>query len=206
MNREFLEGLGLEKEAIDKVMTEHGKSLKSVKEKADKVEGLESQVEDYKTQLTDRDTQLEELKKVDAEALQQTITDLQSTNETQKTEYKTNLETQQKDFAVVNYLREQKVKDPDLLKGKFDLNVVTLKDGKLTGIEEQLKPYKESHDYLFESEEKPNSPTIVAPGNPNGGTGTPNPFSKDSWNLTEQGKLYKENPELYKNLKAQTGK
>lgn len=30
-----------------------------------------------------------------------------------------------------------------------------------------------------------------------------NPFAKDTFNLTEQGKLLKENPELYKTLKAQ---
>lgn len=64
MNREFLKGLGLEDDAIDKVMTEHGKSLNSVKEKADKVDGLESQIEDYKSQISDRDNQLEELKKL----------------------------------------------------------------------------------------------------------------------------------------------
>ena len=33
--------------------------------------------------------------------------------------------------------------------------------------------------------------------------GAKNPFSKDSFNLTEQAKLLKENPELYKQLKAQ---
>lgn len=33
-----------------------------------------------------------------------------------------------------------------------------------------------------------------------------NPFSKEHWNLTEQAKLFKENPELYKQLKAQAGK
>ncbi|MED4083876.1 DUF4355 domain-containing protein [Halalkalibacterium halodurans] len=30
-----------------------------------------------------------------------------------------------------------------------------------------------------------------------------NPFSKEHWNLTEQGELYRENPELYKQLKEQ---
>lgn len=36
----------------------------------------------------------------------------------------------------------------------------------------------------------------------NGG-GAKNPFNKDTFNLTEQAKLLKENPELYKQLKAQ---
>lgn len=33
-----------------------------------------------------------------------------------------------------------------------------------------------------------------------------NPFAKETFNLTEQGKLLKENPELYKQLKAQANK
>lgn len=33
-----------------------------------------------------------------------------------------------------------------------------------------------------------------------------NPFSKEHFNLTEQGRLLKENPDLYKQLKAQAGK
>jgi len=33
-----------------------------------------------------------------------------------------------------------------------------------------------------------------------------NPFSKEYWNLTEQGRLKRENPELYNQLKAQIGK
>ena len=45
-------------------------------------------------------------------------------------------------------------------------------------------------------------------GTPPKASGTPaggvkNPFNKDTFNLTEQAKLLKENPELYKQLKAQ---
>lgn len=40
-----------------------------------------------------------------------------------------------------------------------------------------------------------------------GGFGaTKNPFSKEHFNLTEQGRLLKEEPELYRQLKAQAGK
>lgn len=33
----------------------------------------------------------------------------------------------------------------------------------------------------------------------------PNPFKKETWNLTQQGKLFKENPELYAAYKADAG-
>lgn len=43
---------------------------------------------------------------------------------------------------------------------------------------------------------------------PSSGTGAQkqrNPFTKEHWNLTEQGRIYNEDPELYKQLKAQAG-
>ena len=39
--------------------------------------------------------------------------------------------------------------------------------------------------------------------NASSNSGVKNPFSKEHFNLTEQGKLLNENPELYKQLKAQ---
>lgn len=206
MERKFLEGLGLEKEAIDSIMKEHGKSVNDIKKEANKVEGLESQIEDLQKTISDRNSQLEELKKVDADALQKTIDDLQESNKNKDTEYQEKLDKQAKDFAIESYLRDVQARNPKAVKALLDVESITLKDEKLIGIDEQVNPLKDSDAYLFEQEENPNSPTIVAPGNPNGGTGTPNPFSKENWNLTEQGKLYKENPELYKSYKAQAGK
>ena len=57
MKREFLEGLGLEKEAIDQIMKEHGKSVQADKpEDYEEIkslkETLEQQVNDLNTTLT----------------------------------------------------------------------------------------------------------------------------------------------------------
>src|SRR5699024_6134491 len=52
------------------------------------------EVKDLETELENRDTQLEDLKKVDPEALQKTIDDLQETNENQKNEYEEKLQKQ----------------------------------------------------------------------------------------------------------------
>lgn len=60
MNREFLKGLGLDDAAIDKVMAEHGKTVESHKLKTS---GLETSVSDLQGQLTQRDTDLNDLKK-----------------------------------------------------------------------------------------------------------------------------------------------
>lgn len=70
-------------------------------------------------------------------------------------------------------------------------------------IEQVIEKYPQ---FVVQADEGDDTITIVRPGNPNGGKQTVNPFSKENWNLTEQGKLYKENPELYKQLKSQAGK
>lgn len=68
MNREFLEGLGLEKEAIDKVMAEHGKAVQAVKPAQDELEGLKTEKATLTRQLSDLENTLksneEELKNV----------------------------------------------------------------------------------------------------------------------------------------------
>lgn len=96
-----------------------------------------------------------------------------------------------KEYALKDRLKEAGVVDADYViykqggieKFTFD------KDGVPVGVDDILKPMKESSPHLFKAE----------PGadyKPAGG-GTPpakNPFAKDSFNLTEQGRLLKENP------------
>ena len=60
MKREYLKELGLEDEIIDKVLTENGKDIEREKGKA---EAAKADTENLKTQLADRDKDLEELKK-----------------------------------------------------------------------------------------------------------------------------------------------
>lgn len=159
-----------------------------------------------KQQIADRDTQLEDLKKVDAEGLQAKINELQQQNDNTKTEYEEKLQKQAFDHKLEQALVTANVYNPKAVKGLLNLDSIKLDGDKLLGFDDQINGLKESDPNQFKQETKPNSPTIVAPGNPNGGTGGANPFSKDSWNLTEQGKLYKENPDLYNALKAQAGK
>lgn len=42
-------------------------------------------------------------------------------------------------------------------------------------------------------------------GHGSGGAGTPNPWAKDTFNLTEQGKIYTQNPQLAESMKAAAG-
>lgn len=51
MNREFLKNLGLEDESIDKIMAEHGKSIKSGKETLDELKTLKERNQELETTI-----------------------------------------------------------------------------------------------------------------------------------------------------------
>ena len=62
MKREFLRGLGVEEDAIKKIIDEHHEGLQSYKEKAEKVNSIKEQLDTANEEIKNRDNQIEELK------------------------------------------------------------------------------------------------------------------------------------------------
>lgn len=201
MKREFLKELGLTDEQIDKVMGEHGKSLNEYKDKAESVESLETQINDYKGQIKERDDQLKELgeKAKGNEDLTTQIDQLKEQNEATKTEYETQLNQQAFDHKLENSLTGAKVKNTKAVKALLDLDTIKLDGETLKGLDDQVKALKESEPYLFEqeSQSKP-SPQIVASGNPVGGTDQPKSLDKMSYE--EAASLKANNPAQFEAL------
>ena len=63
MQRKFLEELGLEKEVVDKIMTENGNDINKIKEK------LEAERDNYKSQLETATESLDKFKDIDVDRL-----------------------------------------------------------------------------------------------------------------------------------------
>ena len=68
MKRSFLEDLGLTKDVIDKIIDENGSDIENAKSAAAKKfdserETLQGQIEDLKTQVTQRDADLSDIQK-----------------------------------------------------------------------------------------------------------------------------------------------
>lgn len=108
----------------------------------------------------------------------------------------------QKEYALKDKLKESGVTDVDyIIYKQGGLDKFTFdKDGNPVGIDDALKPMKEASPHLFKTESGGGY-------NPAGG-GSPaakNPFAKDSFNLTEQGKLLRDNPVQAKELAAAAG-
>lgn len=129
-----------------------------------------NEVKDLQKQIDDRDEELEELKKVNPDELQKTITDLQEKYDTQKEEYEEKLQQQAFEHKLHDVLKDSGVRNVKAVKALLDIDEIKLDGDKLLGLDGQLEALKESDDYLFQSDEpEDNGPTIVNPGNPQGG-------------------------------------
>ena len=122
------------------------------------------EVKDLQEQLNNRDEQLEELKKVDAEGLQAKIDELQQQNERTKTEYEQKLQQQAFEHRLENSLKDAGVRNVKAVKALLDTESIKLDGDKLLGLDDQLKGLQESDPYLFATKDdgqegKPNFTT-----------------------------------------------
>ncbi|MGE7954816.1 phage scaffolding protein [Lysinibacillus xylanilyticus] len=178
MKKEDLIALGLSEEQADKVIEGYGQMVPK-----SRLDDKITEVNDYKQQLADRDTQLKELqtKATGNAELQAEIIRLQQENEQVKADFESQLTQKDYDFALTEALRTAKAKNPTAVKALLNVEAIKLVDGKLVGLDEQLATLKTSDDYLFTPEGlKGNTPP-----NPGGG-GKPVDTSKMTYSqLTE---------------------
>lgn len=171
MKREFLEGLGLDKEKIDSIMAEHGKTVETHKSKQTE---LSASLEDLKKQLTDRDKDLKDLKKKSegSEELQSKFTELETKYNQEKADFETKLKETQLSSALKLALTG-KVHDADLVTGLIDKTKIELgEDGNVTkGLDEQLKILQESKSFLFVPEQPGVNISGASPAGGSGGSG-----------------------------------
>ncbi|MFA9376237.1 MAG: phage scaffolding protein [Lachnotalea sp.] len=165
----------------------------------DKFASLEVEKQNLDTQIKTLNSTMATLKKdnADNETLQATIKTHETTIATMKKDYDTKIREMNIANAIQAKLTDTKY--ADLLAGKFDKTKLSVsEDGTVLGIDEQLTAIKETYKDLFTVDVKGKLP------NNKGGssTGGNNPWSKEHFNLTEQGKLLKENPELAAQYKA----
>ncbi|MEC1265347.1 phage scaffolding protein [Bacillus subtilis] len=174
----------------------------------ERFDAVNSEKKDLKAQLDERDQQLSTLQKQAKgnEELQSAIKQLQEDNKKTAEEYQQKLDQQAFDFAVETALRDAKSKNIKAVKANLNLDSLKLADGKVIGLEEQLNALKDSDSYLFEESEE--QPPKLAGRQPHtsdrsGMSTNTNPFKKETLNLTEQGRLFRENPELAMRLQKE---
>lgn len=161
MNRKFLDGLfvGVEiddtkkKEIIDSIMSENGKQIEAHKTE---VATIKNDLKVQENLVEELNKKIKESSELDIEALKQEQFDLG------KAEGKKEVETFKKNIALEKALGTFKAKDIKLLSKLIDNEKIKYeeKDGdyNISGLEEQVKEIKKSHEYLFEEEKEPKQP------------------------------------------------
>ncbi len=160
MTRKQLEDLGLTKEQADSVMKINGDDIENAKGTAStEIKNLQTEVEGLKTQVGDRDKQLETLKASagDNADLKKRIEDLQTENATAKATHESELNQLKIDFAVEKALTGAKAKNIKAVKALLELDDAKLdKDGNVKGLAEQIEKLTSGDDtkFLFEAQKQ----------------------------------------------------
>jgi hypothetical protein len=158
----------------------------------DKFNALNEQLKTANSTITD-------LKKdnKDNEDLQTKVGDY----ETKVKGYEKQIKDLQFNYSLDNALKGANVRNIKAIKALLNLDNVKLDGETIIGLNEQIEALKTSDSYLFSEaqETKFTGVTVVD------GVKTPagyNPWKKETFNLTAQGKILTENPELAKTLMA----
>lgn len=171
MKREFLEGLDLgegvklSKSAVDAIMAEHGKTVTTLTTERD---GL-------KTQLDTANATIQSYKDMDIEGVKQSVKDWETKYDTDTKALKEQLEAVKYGHAVEKAVSGLSFTSESAKKAFIsDLTAKQLKleDGKLLGLEDFTKTYREADPGAFTPEDDGKTPVFTkggTGGNPMGG-------------------------------------
>lgn len=150
MKREALEKLGLTKEIIDQVMAMHGETLNATKTE---LETFKAENASLKNTVKEANTQIDGFKKLNIDEIKKTADEWKAKYENDIKAKDLEILKVQKNSALDIELAKYKPRNPNTLKRLLDVEKVELKEGKLVGLEEQIKGLKESEPYLFGEEQ-----------------------------------------------------
>lgn len=170
MKKEELLALGLTEEQATKVLEGFKDTVPYSRFKE-----VDDEKNELKTELSNRDNQLKELAKItkDNEELNSKVKELQSTNETAKTEYESKLARLRLDNGIELALTKGGAMNNKAIKALLNMEAIKYENDNLVGLEEQLKALRETDAYLFKNEEAP-KPSGFSPvvSNDNAGSNT----------------------------------
>lgn len=194
------------KEILEKAVITDGKldveaAVKAINAEFPKHAVPKQEYNDKVKELSTASETIKDLKKNNADnaELQQKVKDY----EAETARLKTEADNTRKEYALKDKLKEAGVTDADyIIYKQGGLDKFTFdKDGKVIGLDDVLKPMRESSPHLFKN-------AGGAGGYDPAGGGKPpvnNPFAKETYNLTEQGRLFKQNPEQARQMAAAAG-
>ena len=143
MKREFLEALGLDKEIVDKIMTENGNDINKTKEK------LEAERDNYKGQLETAQTALKDFEGVDVKDLKGKVDTLTADLTAKETEYQTKLADMEFNSKLESLITGSGAKNAKAVKALLDLESIKSSKNQDTDLQTALETCKKDNGYMF---------------------------------------------------------
>jgi len=201
--KELLKKAGIEEGKLEGTIADISKELPKHFIPKDKYNEVAEAKKKLEADIDERDKQLEQLKNAagNSEELKAQIEQLQAENQKAAEEWQAKMAQMQLDYAIDKALTAAKAKNAKAVKALLDMEKVKLDGEQLLGLNDQLKAIKESDPYLFGDSKK------IGDGTNPPGAGDPevNPWKKETWNLTLQGKILREDPAKATRMKAEAG-
>lgn len=166
MQRKFLEELGLEKEVIDKIMSENGKDIENSKHR------IEAERDNYKTQLETAQAALKEFEGVDVKELNGKISQLTADLSAKDSEYRAKIADMEFGSILDAAISGSKAKNAKAVKALLDIDALKASKNQSEDIKNALEKVKSENDYLFDGTNVPGGGGNPPPNNGN----TPKPL------------------------------
>ena len=157
MKAEFLKGLGLEQDVVDKIMAENGKDVAAEQAKTTKAEG---ERDNYKDQLATATESLEKFKDVDPAAMQSEIENLNKQLKDKDEEYAAKEADRIFSDTVKEAIKSAGGRNEKAVMAMLDMEALKASKNQSEDIKKALETVKESDAYLFGSDE----PFMIAVG------------------------------------------
>jgi hypothetical protein len=201
--KELLKKAGIPEDKLEGTIADISKELPKHFIPKDKYNEVAEAKKKLETDIQERDKQLEQLKNAagNSEELKAQIEQLQAENKKAGEEWQAKFAQMQLNFAIEKALAAAKAKNAKAVKALLDMEKVKLDGDQLLGIDEQLKALQQSDPYLFGESGK------VGGGTNPPGAGNPevNPWKPETFNLTLQGQILREDPAKATRMKAEAG-
>lgn len=166
MKTDFLKGLGLEQDAIDKIMAENGKDIAAEKTKTIKAEG---ERDNFRDQLATATESLEKFKDVDPAAMQGEIDKLNQQLKDKEAEYAAKEADRIFSDTIKEAIKTAGGRNEKAVMAMLDMNALKESKNQSEDIKKALETVKESDAYLFGSDEPFKNPVGATGGSGTGG-------------------------------------
>lgn len=161
MERKFLEELGLDKEAVDKIMAQHGKDIEAHKAAA---ENAAKDRDTYKGQLEEVSSKLQAFAGVDIEALRGEVEALKKDMAAKEADYQTQLADRDFQALLTAGITDAKGKSPKAVAALLDIDTLKASKNQKEDIAAAIKALAESDAYLFGDTDTNTTPATVKTG------------------------------------------